>query len=154
MGLLDGLLGNVMSQVMGGAMGGATGSAIPGMSTQSGNPMLQMVLQLIQQNGGVGNIVQQLEQAGHGGAAQSWLTPGAQNQPISGDVLQQVLGSGAFAEIAQKFGMSPQHAADGVAQALPGVVDHLTPDGTVPADHGDQVSQVLAQLQAMKAARG
>ena len=150
MGLLDGLLGSVMSQVMGGAMSGGS----PATGTQSANPMLQMVLQLIQQNGGVGNIVQQLQQAGHGGTAQSWLTPGAQNQPISGDVLQQVLGSGAFAEIAQKFGMSPQHAADGVAQALPGVVDHLTPDGVVPTDHGDQVSQVLAQLQAMKASRG
>ncbi len=153
MGLLDGLLGSVMGQVMGGSMGNSTGGGIPGMGAQSGNPMLQMVLQLIQQNGGVGNILQRLQQAGHGGAAQSWLTPGAQNQPISGDVLQQALGSGAFAEIAQKFGMSPQHAADGVAQALPGVVDHLTPDGVVPTDHGDQVSQVLAQLQAMKAGR-
>ena len=153
MGLLDGLLGSVMGQVMGGSMGNPMGGGNPGMGAQPGNPMLQMVLQLIQQNGGVGNILQQLQQAGHGGAAQSWLTPGAQNQPISGDVLQQALGSGAFAEIAQRFGISPQHAADGVAQALPGVVDHLTPDGVVPADHGDQVSQVLAQLQAMKAGR-
>lgn len=153
MGLLDGLLGSVMGQVMGGSMGSSMGAGIPGMGAQSGNPMLQMVLQLIQQNGGVGNILQQLQQAGHGGAAQSWLTPGAQNQPISGGALQQALGSGAFAEIAQKFGISPQNAADGVAQALPGVVDHLTPDGVVPADHGDQVSQVLAQLQAMKAGR-
>ena len=153
MGLLDGLLGSVMGEVMGGSMGNSMGGRIPGVGAQSGNPMLQMVLQLIQQNGGVGSILQQLQQAGHGGAAQSWLTPGAQNQPISGDVLQQVLGSGAFAEIAQKFGMSPQHAADGVARALPGVVDHLTPDGVVPDDHGDQVSQVLAQLQAMKASR-
>jgi hypothetical protein len=30
----------------------------------------------------------------------------------------------------------------------------MTPDGVVPPDHQDQVSQVLAQLSAMKAQRG
>lgn len=151
MGLLDGLLNSVMGQMTGGTSQG--GAGLPGMGAQSGNPMLQMVLQLIQQHGGIGGVLQQFEQAGHGGAVQSWLQPGAQNQSISGDVLQQVLGSGALAEIAQKFGMSPQQAASGVAQALPGVIDHMTPEGAVPADHSDQVSQVLAQLQAMKANR-
>jgi len=151
MGLLDGLLNSVMGQMTGGTSQG--GAGLPGMSAQSGNPMLQMVLQMIQQHGGIGGVLQQFEQAGHGGAVQSWLQPGAPNQSISGDVLQQVLGSGSLAEIAQKFGMSPQQAASGVAQALPGVIDHMTPDGAVPADHGDQVSQVLAQLQAMKANR-
>ncbi len=149
MGLLDGLLNNVLSQ-----LGGSTsGSLMPGTPGESSNPVLQMVLQVIQQNGGVGGLLQRFEQAGHGGAAQSWLTPGAANQPINAGVLQQVLGSGALAEVAQRFGMSPQTAADSVARALPGVVDHLTPEGAVPADHGDQVSQVLAQLQAMKANR-
>ena len=151
MGLLDGLLNSVMGQMTGGTSQG--GAGLPGMGTQSGNPMLQMVLQMIQQHGGIGGVLQQFEQAGHGGAVQSWLQPGAPNQSISGDVLQQVLGSGSLAEIAQKFGMSPQQAASGVAQALPDVIDHMTPDGAVPADHGDQVSQVLAQLQAMKANR-
>jgi len=151
MGLLDGLLNSVMGQMTGGTSQG--GAGLPGIGAQSGNPMLQMVLQMIQQHGGIGGVLQQFEQAGHGGAVQSWLQPGAPNQSISGDVLQQVLGSGSLAEIAQKFGMSPQQAASGVAQALPGVIDHMTPDGAVPADHGDQVSQVLAQLQAMKANR-
>lgn len=149
MGLLDGLLGNVL----GGMSDGALRGGMPGTSASAANPMLQMVLQLIQQHGGIGGLLQQFQQAGHGGAAQSWLTPGAQNQPINADILQQVLGQGSLAEIAEKFGMSPQHAADSVAQALPGVVDHLTPDGQVPSGDTDQVSQVLAQLQAMKASR-
>ena len=149
MGLLDGLLGNVL----GGMSDGALRGGMPGTSASAANPMLQMVLQLIQQHGGIGGLLQQFEQAGHGGATQSWLTPGAQNQPINADILQQVLGQGSLAEIAEKFGMSPQHAADSVAQALPGVVDHLTPDGQVPSGDTDQVTQVLAQLQAMKASR-
>jgi uncharacterized protein YidB (DUF937 family) len=148
MGLLDGLLQNVLGQMMGG--GGMSGtSSMP----QSANPMLQMVLSMIQQNGGIGGLLQQFEQAGHGQAAQSWVRPGSPNVPISGDILQQVLGSGALSQIAQQFGMSPQAAASQMAQALPGVVDHMTPDGVVPSDHADQVSQVLAQLSAMKAQR-
>jgi uncharacterized protein YidB (DUF937 family) len=148
MGLLDGLLQNVLGQMMGG--GGMSGtSSMP----QTANPMLQMVLSMIQQNGGIGGLLQQFEQAGHGQAAQSWVRPGAPNTQISGDILQQVLGSGALSQIAQQFGMSPQAAASQMAQALPGVVDHMTPDGVVPSDHQDQVSQVLAQLSAMKAQR-
>ena len=150
MGLLDGLLNNVLGQVMGGGMhGGMPGSAAP----QAANPMLQMVLQVIQQNGGIGGLLQQFEQAGHGQAAQSWVRAGTPNVPINADILQQVLGSGALSQIAQQFGLSPQAAASSVAQALPGVVDHMTPEGTIPGDHQDQVSEVLAQLQAMKASR-
>jgi uncharacterized protein YidB (DUF937 family) len=149
MGLLDGLLQNVLGQVMGGSRGGMSGANMP----QSANPILQMVLSMIQQNGGIGGLLQQFEQAGHGQAAQSWVRAGAPNAPINGDVLQQVLGSGALSQIAQQFGLSPQAAASQMAQALPGVVDHMTPDGVVPPDHQDQVSQVLAQLQAMKAQR-
>jgi uncharacterized protein YidB (DUF937 family) len=147
MGLLDGLLQNVLGQVMGGGM---SNTNMP----QTANPMLQMVLSMIQQHGGIGGLLQQFEQAGHGQAAQSWVRPGAPNVPISGDVLQQVLGSGALSQIAQQFGLSPQAAASQMAQALPSVVDHMTPDGVVPPDHQDQVSQVLAQLSAMKAQRG
>src|SRR5665213_1111278 len=86
MGLLDGLLNTVVGQMGGGGM---LGGAMSGTPSQTSNPVLQMVLQVIQQNGGVGGLVQQFEQAGHGGAAQSWLTPGAQNIPINGNVLQQ-----------------------------------------------------------------
>jgi len=76
--------------------GGMSGANMP----QSANPMLQMVLSMIQQNGGLGGLLQQFEQAGHGQAAQSWVRPGAPNAPINADVLQQVLGSGALSSIA------------------------------------------------------
>jgi len=153
MGLLDGLLTQVMGQVMGGGRGVPGGYGGVGASATT-NPMLQMVLQLIQQNGGIGGVLQKFERAGQGQAAQSWLAPGAPNQPINADILQQVLGSGALAEIAQQFGMSPQHAAENVASTLPGVIDHMTPDGSIPSDQHDQVADVLAQLEAMRARRG
>ena len=164
MGLLDGILGSVLGGMQGGGQSG-----LPGMGQPAGNPspggfggmggvlggaaaapMLMALFHMIQQNGGLGALLQQFQNAGHGAAAQSWLTPGQANMPIDGNVLQQVLGQGPLQEIAQKFGMSPQQAASSMAQVLPSVVDHMTPDGQVPDNHSDMVSQVMAELQSMK----
>ncbi len=137
MGLLDGMLGNVLGGMMGGGQqGGAQGQS----------PLLAIVLQLLQQNGGLQGMLGKFQQAGYGDQAQSWVGTG-QNMPISPDMLQQVLGSGQLSEIAQQLGMSQQDAAGGLAQMLPGVVDQMTPQGQIPDNHSDLVSQALAMLQ-------
>jgi uncharacterized protein YidB (DUF937 family) len=81
-----------------------------------------------------------------GQQAQSWIGTG-QNMPISPDVLSKILGQGQLGQIAQQFGIPPEEAAGGLAQALPNVVDQMTPDGQIPADHNDLVAQALAILQ-------
>ena len=43
--------------------------------------------------------------------------------------------------------MSHGEAAGGLASVLPQVIDHMTPQGQVPADHDDIVAQTLALLQ-------
>jgi uncharacterized protein YidB (DUF937 family) len=129
MGLLDGLLGNL------------TG----GNAQQAQNPLLQMGLQMIQQNGGLPGIIAKFQQAGLGQQAGSWVGTG-QNLPISADQLQQVLGSGSIAQIAQQLGLSHGDAGNGLAQALPQLIDKLTPAGQVPADHGDLLAQAMAAL--------
>ncbi len=136
MGLLDGLLGNLM--------GGMAGNGAP--AAEGANPVIQMVLQLLQQNGGLQGLLAQMQQAGMGQQAQSWVGTG-QNMPISPDALAQIFGQGQLGQIAQQLGMSPQEAAGGLAQALPDVVDRMTPQGLVPADSDDLVAQVLAGLQ-------
>lgn len=159
MGLLDGILGSVLGGMQGGAQQGfpgssnqGSGSGLPGGlgGVAAAAPIIMMVMNMIQQNGGLGALLQKFQAAGHGDAAQSWVSPGAANTPIDASVLQQVLGQGSLSEIAQKLGMSQQQAATSMAQALPGVVDQMTPNGAVPDNHGDMVSQVLAELQAMK----
>lgn len=139
MGLLDGMLGNVIGGMMGGGQQGA----------QSGSPLLAMVLQLLQQNGGLQGMLAKFQQAGFGDQVQSWVGTG-QNMPISPDVLQQVLGSGQLAEIAQQLGMSQHDAAGGLAQMLPNVVDQMTPQGQIPDNHSDLISQALAMLQKVR----
>jgi uncharacterized protein YidB (DUF937 family) len=138
MGLLDGLLGSVM----GGMMGGGQTATGP----QGGNQMIQMALQMLQQNGGIEGVLAKFQQAGMGQQAQSWIGTG-QNMPISADALSKIFGQGQLGQIAQQMGMTHEQAAGGLAQALPGVVDHMTPDGQIPEEHNDLVAQALAILQ-------
>ena len=138
MGLLDGLLGSVMGGMMGG------GSSAQG--AQGGNPMIQMALQMLQQNGGIEGLLAKFQQAGMGQQAQSWIGTG-QNMPISPDALSQIFGHGQLGQIAQQMGISPEEAAGGLSQALPHVVDQITPGGEIPEGHNDLVAQALAILQ-------
>ena len=134
MGLLDGLLG--------GLMGGMSGS---GTGAQPQNPLLQIALQVLQQNGGLQGMLSKFQQAGYGAQADSWVSTG-RNLPISSDALQQVLGHGQLAQVAQQLGMSQGEAAGGLASLLPQMVDRMTPQGQVPADHNDIVAQALELL--------
>lgn len=134
MGLLDGLLG--------GLTGGTSGS---GTAAHQQNPLLQIALQLLQQNGGLQGMLSKFQQAGYGAQADSWVSTG-QNMPISADALQEVLGHGQLAQIAQQLGMSRGEAAGGLASLLPQMVDRMTPQGQVPADHNDIVAQALELL--------
>jgi uncharacterized protein YidB (DUF937 family) len=143
MGLLDGLLGSVMGGMMG---GGQAAPGTQGMQGGSGSQMIQMALQVLQQNGGIEGLLAKFQQAGMGQQAQSWIGTG-QNMPISPDVLSQILGQGQLGQIAQQMGMSHEQAAGGLAEALPGVVDHMTPGGEIPEEHNDLVAQALAILQ-------
>ena len=141
MGLLDGLLGNMMGGMMG---GGTSGQGAQG--AQGGNPLILMALQMLQQNGGIEGLLAKFQQAGMRQQAQSWIGTG-QNMPISPDALSQIFGQGQLGQIAQQLGMSHQQAAGGLAQALPQVVDHMTPEGQIPDDHNDLVAQALAILE-------
>lgn len=141
MGLLDGVLGNVMGGLLG------------GQSAQGGqNPLIQMALQMLQQNGGLQGVLGKFEQSGLGQQAQSWVGTG-QNQSIDGGALSQVFGSGQIGQIAQQLGLSHDQAAGQLAQVLPQVIDKLTPQGQVPDNHSDLVNQALALLQKGKSAQ-
>jgi uncharacterized protein YidB (DUF937 family) len=140
MGLLDGLLNSMMSGTAGG-----------GSMTSEQSPLLQMALQILQQNGGIEGVLAKFQQAGYGAQAGSWVSTG-QNVPISGDVLSQVLGNGQLDQIAQQLGMSQGAGTGGLASVLPQVIDHMTPQGQVPADHDDIVAQTLALLQQKRSA--
>lgn len=133
MGLLDGLLGSVMGGMMGGGQ------------QQAANPLLQIALQLLQQNGGLQGVLGKFQQAGYGDQVQSWVGTG-QNLPIDAGALSQIFGQGQLGQIAQQLGVSHEEAAGQLAQALPQVVDRMTPNGQIPEGHSDLVNEALAIL--------
>lgn len=117
MSLLDSLMGQ------GGANQGSAG-------------LMEVVGNLINQAGGISGLVSHLQQAGLGSQVQSWVSTGT-NQPVSASALGAALQSGPLAgavqEAAQKLGTDPAQLMQKLSGVLPQVVDHLTPDGQVPA---------------------
>jgi uncharacterized protein YidB (DUF937 family) len=124
MGLLDAILGGMM----GGQRQSAGGL---GMGAPGQNPLLQIILQLLMQNGGLQGMMGKMQQAGYGDQAQSWIGTG-QNMPIDPNVLSQIFGQGQLQDIAEQLGMSRGEAEGQLAQALPDVVDRMTPQGQIP----------------------
>jgi uncharacterized protein YidB (DUF937 family) len=135
MGLLDGLLDRVMQ-----------GSGIGTQGQGGGNPLVNLALLVLQQNGGIQGVLAKLQQAGLGATGQSWIGTGA-NHPIDADALTQIFGHGQLGSLAQSLGLNPQDAAGGLAQVLPHVVDHMTPTGQVPGNSTDLIAQALSALQ-------
>jgi uncharacterized protein YidB (DUF937 family) len=91
--------------------------------------------------GGLAGLMASFEQGGLEHIFASWVGSGP-NLPISPQQLEQVLGSGAIAQLAAASGINATQAAGGLAQLLPLVVDRLTPHGQLPA--GAAVPDVAA----------
>jgi uncharacterized protein YidB (DUF937 family) len=121
MGLLD--------EVMGMAGIGGAGDA---QSPQHAGA-LAAVLEYINspQVGGISGLQQMFQQKGLGGMIASWIGTG-QNLPISPDQLQNVLHSDVLQNIVAKTGLDRAEVASLLSQALPHIVDQLTPNGQVP----------------------
>ncbi len=134
MGLLDQLAGQVLGQVLGG--GNAAGGG-----TQ--NMLMQLVMGMLQNQGGLGGLLGRFQQAGLGDQAASWVGTG-QNVPIGADQVQATFGPEQIAQWANQLGLSNDQTSGALAQMLPQVVDQLTPGGQVT--EGPQLNDMLGQL--------
>jgi uncharacterized protein YidB (DUF937 family) len=84
-------------------------------------------------SGGLSKIMGGLKANGLSAQADSWVGTG-ENQAVSGRDVEQALGQEEMRKIAQQLGISESQAADAVAQALPEVVDKVSPDGKLPPE--------------------
>lgn len=111
-----------------------------GQGATSGNAILDLIGGLIQQSGGVGGLVSALQQGGLGQLAESWVGNGA-NQPVNGPQLGQALAGTAAGRqveaLAQQSGVNASDLFAQLARHLPDVINHLTPNGQVPAGGGN-----------------
>lgn len=155
MGLLDSVLGAVMGgqqQQAGTASGGAGLGSLIGMLAS--NPqLLQAITSMLSNDGGhggLGGLMAKFQQAGLGGAMNSWVGPG-ENQAVSGDQVTSALGEDTISDLAAKMGMSQSDAAGQLSSILPGLIDKLTPNGQAPVgglgNSGDLMGMLSGLLQ-------
>ena len=99
-------------------------------------------------SGGLGGLVEQLTRGGLGDVVQSWIAHG-QNMPVSGAQLESALGGDVLGRLGGQLGMNGGQLSDVLAQALPGLIDRMTPDGQLPqrgAGQGPDLGALLGQL--------
>lgn len=124
-------------------VGSFLGNANAGGQQQN---VLTAVTELVNnQPGGVQGLIQQFESQGAGNVIQSWISSGA-NQAVSPATLQNVLGSGPLGDLAGKLGVTPEQASTVLAQVLPHIVNHGTPNGEVPASGQLDTANVVQSI--------
>lgn len=110
---------DVVSKVTGGARG-AHGTMSKLMGIMGG-----------EDNAGLNNLLSSLQSAGLTDQVKSWVGKGA-NLPVTGKQIASALGLDKLTKLSQETGLSTDEVADHLAEQLPPVVDHLTPEGQVP----------------------
>ena len=85
-------------------------------------------------SGGLGDLLKQFQQQGHGDTADSWVGKGDNKQIAPGD-LGKALGADQLNALVTQTGLSRDDLLQGLSQYLPGVIDHLTPDGRLPTEN-------------------
>lgn len=134
MGLFDGVAGAVLGKVLGGGQAGDQGG------------LTAIALELFNQNGGIGGILDKFKAGGLGDAAASWVSLG-ENLPVSADQVASVFGNNAIADLAAKFGISPDVLTSQIAQHLPEVINKVTPSGAVNEESGNLLTSILGILK-------
>jgi uncharacterized protein YidB (DUF937 family) len=138
-----GLLG-----IVGGMLGGQQGQ---GQGSGGQAELLNLIVGMLAgggqggEGGGLGALLQQLQAAGLGEQAQSWVGTG-QNLPVSGEQLQNVFGGDQMSQMAEKMGLSVGDLGSQMSQMLPQVVDQLTPNGQMPEGGLGDLGNLLGGL--------
>jgi uncharacterized protein YidB (DUF937 family) len=92
---------------------------------------LASLQKLFNSNGGLQGMTTKLTNSGLGKQVQSWVGTG-QNQPVSGQQVQQAMDPGQLHAVAKQAGISDEEASEHVAQAMPEMVNQATPQGKIP----------------------
>src|SRR6516162_6611945 len=81
--------------------------------------------------GGLGGLLNKLEQGGLGDQTKSWVGSG-QDQPGSPSQLGQALGPNIIKKLSQMTGVSEDELTKQLSQGIPVIINRLTPNGRLP----------------------
>jgi uncharacterized protein YidB (DUF937 family) len=125
MGLLDGIV-----------------NALTGTMNQSGSQALPGALSQILGGtnlGNIGGLLAQLQQGGLDRQVASWLGSSS-NMPVSPDQLRSALGDNHVQQMSSSSGLPIDQLMKVLAQALPGAVDRMSPNGALEEPTSDDGS--------------
>ena len=144
MGLLDTVktqIADAVQSQLAGFLGGSSKEGEAGLSTAATDQVAEVVEQQ-----GLGGLLQKFREGGLGDVVSSWVGTGA-NLPISGEQIQQALGSDVVQNLAAKIGIPTEQAAALLSQILPQAVDTMTPEGRVAEDEAAVVVTETSLLE-------
>jgi uncharacterized protein YidB (DUF937 family) len=119
--------GNVNAGLPGGGMGGGLGDLLKGgLGGLLGGAAAGSVI-----SGGLGDLINQLQQKGLGDQANSWVSNGP-NKPVSPGDLANALGADQIDSLSAQSGLPRDELLNGLSQYLPDAINHLTPEGRLP----------------------
>ncbi|WP_386694082.1 YidB family protein [Lonepinella sp. MS14435] len=128
--MLDKIIGSVLSNILGGSSNNATSSSV----------ITDVLGGLLKKQGGMEGIFNQLQQGGLEDLLNSWIGTG-KNEPLNAEQVNEVFGDETIDQVAEQAGVDKSQAQDILSQALPQVIDMLTPKGR----EGGVSTDILAQ---------
>jgi len=93
--------------------------------------------------GGLADLVGAFNKGGLGDVMSSWVG-GGPNKPVDPGALTNILGSDVLGQFARQAGIGHGDASSVLAQILPELVNHMTPQGKVP--HGNDLEGAIGSL--------
>lgn len=133
-GLLGGLFGGGNAPGAGGLAGGLGGLLKGPLGGLLAGGAAGSIL-----SGGLGDLMKQLQNNGHGETAQSWVGSGP-NKQIAPNDLANALGADQIDHLTAQTGMPRDQLLAELSQELPDAVNHFTPNGRIPTE--DEISRL------------
>lgn len=142
------ILGTLVGAILGRGRSGGLGGAVRGLGGRGAlvAMLLPYAMQWIQRNGGVGAVLKRFQEKGYSRQAASWLGTG-DNEAIDPQAIDEVVDTQELSRLSQQLGVPPEDVRQSFAQALPEIVNQLSPHGQLKDDADRVIDDSLPDLQ-------
>lgn len=126
-------MASALEDLLGGVLAGKSTSFTPESGAGKSaivKALLPAVMGLVA-GGGLQKLMKGMQANGLSAQADSWVGSG-KNEPVTGEQVKQAIGDDQVDKVAAEAGLPKDETADLLADALPQVVDRVTPAGRLP----------------------
>ena len=151
MSLMDDIFGAAAGAARAKAPGEPDGVTMPGMA--GGDPaqaaaVLGTMMELLQDKGGMGGLLETFRRSGLARQADSWVADGP-NEPVSGEQVEQALGSPIINVIAAKLGLTPEQAKATLSQLVPAITSRMAAHERATGESPDDLAKALQMFKGL-----